>query len=245
MKTSRYGLVGCPLGHSFSASFFNDKFRREHIDARYELYPIPSVTQLSEIAATEGLKGLNVTIPYKEQVIPLLTSLDEGAGAIGAVNVIKVEEGGKVLKGFNTDAIGFRNSILPLLRPHMKKALVLGTGGASKAVRHVLQSLGMEVTMVSRSGKDGALAYSDIGGQVIASHHVVVNTTPLGMWPHTGACPELPYSLLTERHLCFDLVYNPEVTEFMTRSARSGAVVKNGLEMLHGQALAAWEIWNS
>lgn len=242
---TRFGLIGYPLGHSFSAAFFNDKFKREGIRAIYSLFPIPSVGMLPGVLATPGLRGLNVTIPYKDAVIPFLTHLDSNAAAIGAVNVIKISDDGKKLIGFNTDAIGFRNSISPLLRPHMKRALVLGTGGASKAVAHVLSELGLTVTMVSRKKGVDSLTYAQLTPEVMARNHVVVNTTPLGMWPHVEDAPQIPYESLTPAHLCFDLVYNPEVTEFMKRSAVNGAQVKNGLEMLHGQALAAWEIWNS
>lgn len=240
-----YGLIGNPLGHSFSADFFNKKFEREGIDEHYSLFPLDNIGELTPLLASKpGLKGLNVTIPYKRQVIPFLSEISDAAREIGAVNVIKIGSDGK-LSGHNTDSIGFHNSIAPLLESHMKKALVLGTGGASLAVEYVLRSLGLEVTKVSRTDSEGVITYSDITPGIMESHHVIVNTTPLGTWPNTEASPDIPYHLLTSGHLCHDLVYNPETTEFMRRSAEYGAKVKNGLEMLIGQALAAWEIWNA
>ncbi len=240
-----YGLIGKPLGHSFSANFFNKKFAKEGIPEHYELFPLDSIELLPQLLSSHpDLKGLNVTIPYKQQVIPYLASLDKDAAEIGAVNVIKIQEDGS-LKGYNSDAIGFRNSLMPLLKPHMKRALVLGTGGASKAVIHVLKQLGFEVLNVSRKAKGEIISYDELTPEIIASHHVVVNTTPLGMWPNIDEAPAIPYHLLTPDHLCYDLVYNPEETSFMRRSAQYGATVKNGLEMLHGQAIAAWEIWNT
>lgn len=247
-KIYMYGLIGRPLGHSFSADFFNTKFKKDNIDEVYNLFPLPDINSLPTLLDEHpDLKGLNVTIPYKQQVIPFLDSLSPEASEIGAVNVIKIihRDGRRLLHGFNSDAIGFRNSIAPLLRPEMKKALVLGTGGASKAVVYVLKALGLDVTMVSRSRHAGAISYADVPPEIISDHLVIVNTTPLGMWPNTDEAPDIPYSLLTPDHLLFDLVYNPEVTAFMAKGREKGATVKNGLEMLHGQALAAWDIWNS
>lgn len=240
-----YGLIGYPVKHSFSAVFFNDKFEKEGIDAHYSLFPLETVDMLPDLITSHpDLVGLNVTIPHKSAVMKYLDAVSDSAREIGAVNVIRVLDGGKRLEGYNSDAIGFRNSIAPLIRPYMKKALVLGTGGASKAVCHVLKELGLEVTLVSRKKSPDTITYQDLNEDIISSHLVIVNTTPLGTWPDTDAAPDIPYHLLTERHLCHDLVYNPEVTEFMRRSAKYGATVKNGLDMLHGQAVAAWEIWN-
>lgn len=240
-----YGLIGKPLGHSFSANFFNKKFANEEIPEHYKLFPLDSIELLPQLLGSHpDLKGLNVTIPYKQQVIPFLAELDKDAAEIGAVNVIKIREDGS-LKGYNSDAIGFRDSITPLLRPHMKRALVLGTGGASKAVIHVLRQLGFEVLNVSRKAKEDIISYDQLTPEIISTHHVIVNTTPLGMWPGIDEAPSIPYHLLTPDHLCYDLVYNPEETAFMHRAAKFGATVKNGLEMLHGQAIAAWEIWNT
>jgi len=239
-----YGLIGNPLGHSFSADFFNRKFEKEGIDERYELFPLPEIDTLTSLLKEHtDLKGLNVTIPYKEEVIPYLTNLSDDAKEIGAVNVIKISDNGKNLTGYNSDATGFHDTILPLIKPYMRKALVLGTGGASRAVLYVLRNLGLEVKKVSRNPDKGEISYNGLTPEIMESHHVIVNTTPLGMWPNTEQAPSIPYGLLTPLHLCYDLVYNPDVTMFMKLSAKQGATVKNGLDMLHGQALAAWKIW--
>lgn len=243
-----YALIGKPLGHSFSADFFNEKFRREGIDNSYILAPLDSISEVSQLLdGYPDLQGFNVTIPYKEQIIPYLDSMSDEAMAIGAVNVVKVRNinGKRYLKGFNSDAIGFKESITPLIKPYMKKALILGTGGASHAVDHVLRSVGIETVKVSRNATSGMFTYTQLTQDVMGNHHIIVNTTPLGMWPDTEACPDIPYELITSRHLCFDLVYNPEVTMFMRKASDRGATVKNGLQMLHLQALAAWDIWNN
>ncbi len=239
-----YGLIGKPLGHSFSADFFNKKFQDEGINESYKLFPLESIDLLPGLLASNpDLHGLNVTIPYKQAVIPFLNKLDKGAQEIGAVNVIKIYPDGS-LKGFNSDAIGFHDSLLPLLKPHMKRALVLGTGGASKAVVYVLKNLGIEVKSVSRNPVEGQLSYKELTPEIMDDYHIIVNTTPLGMWPSVEAAPDIPYDYITSQHLCYDLVYNPEITTFMRKAAEHGATVKNGLEMLHGQAIAAWKIWN-
>lgn len=242
-----YGLIGKKLTHSFSADFFNKKFKKEGIDESYQLFPIPSISLLPElIKSHRELKGINVTIPYKEEIIPYLSEISDEADRIGAINVVKIRrEGDKVyLKGFNSDCVGFRNSLLPLLNPHIKKALILGTGGASKAVEYVLTDLGIQVTFVSRNPKRNQLSYKDLNEQLIKEHLLIVNTTPLGTFPDIDSYPPIPYHYLTSSHICYDLVYNPEVTEFMKRSEIQGATVKNGMEMLIGQALEAWRIWN-
>lgn len=239
-----YGLIGFPLSHSFSAEFFNEKFKRENISETYSLFPIKDIKELPQLLKKyPDMKGLNVTIPYKQSVIPYLSEISEEAREIGAVNVIKIGMKGFVLKGFNTDVIGFRDSISPLLKPYMKNALVLGTGGASKAVAYMLEKAGLKVTKVSRQPAKGVITYSDLTREVMENNPVVVNTTPLGTWPNTDAAPDIPYEFATSGHLFFDLVYNPEITKFMRLAAAHGATVKNGLEMLHGQALAAWKIW--
>lgn len=239
-----YGLIGKPLGHSFSADFFNRKFADENIPEHYSLFPLDTIDQLPYLLKNHpDLKGLNVTIPYKQAVMQFLDSLSPEAAEIGAVNVIRISGNGS-LKGYNSDAIGFMNTIAPLLQPHMRKALVLGTGGASKAVVYVLKKLGITVQSVSRRAKTDGISYSDLTPEIMQTHHVIVNTTPLGMWPDIEKAPEIPYHLLSPDHLCYDLVYNPENTSFMQRSKAYGATVKNGLDMLHGQAIAAWEIWN-
>ena len=243
-----FGLIGFPLGHSFSKRYFTDKFKSQNIEAHYELYPLAEISLLSELLdKVENLCGLNVTIPYKQDVFSFLNDIDESAKEIGAVNTIKISNigGVKNLKGFNTDYIGFTETLLPLLRPDIKKGLVLGTGGASKAVVYALKSLGITPTLVSRISGKGILSYSELTPEIMEDNLLIVNTTPLGMYPNVETAPEIPYSLLGPNHICYDLVYNPELTTFMRKSMEQGATVKNGLDMLYGQAEAAWEIWNS
>ena len=242
-----YGLIGYPLKHSFSRAFFNEKFEAEGIDAEYRNFEIPRIDDFMEvITSNPNLRGLNVTIPYKEKVIPYLDELDPSAASIKAVNVIRITRGkGKIhLTGYNSDVIGFTESISPLLRPHHRKALILGTGGASKAVDHGLQSLGLETLFVSRTeGKKHSITYDKITEELLAEYRVIVNTTPIGMYPIEDVCPDLPYEHLGKEHLLYDLIYNPEHTLFMKKGAERGATVKNGLEMLLLQAYAAWDMW--
>ena len=239
-----YGLIGYPLGHSFSRKFFTEKFAKEGIDAQYLNFEIPSIEEFPEIIKNNPtLRGLNVTIPYKQQVMQFLDDINEEAKAIGAVNVVKVAEDG--LTGYNSDVIGFVNSIKPLLKPHHKKALILGTGGASKAIRYGLEEkLKMETLFVSRSAREGVITYEDITPEVLREYEVIVNCSPVGMFPHVDECPALPYKAMNENHLLYDLVYNPLETLFMKKGAEQGAAVKNGLEMLHLQAIASWNIWH-
>lgn len=246
-----YGLIGFPLSHSFSRGFFNDKFAAEGIDAEYVNFEIPDIGDLMEVFdETPDLAGLNVTIPYKEQIIPYMDSLDEEARQIGAVNVVKVvrEDGASdddfTLVGYNSDVVGFRDSISPLLNAERKRALILGTGGASKAVARGLETLGVEYVFVSRTRRNGVVAYDDLTLEIIASHKIIVNTTPLGMYPHVDECPDIPYEYLTPDHLCYDLLYNPDVTLFMKKASEYGAETKNGLEMLLLPAFESWKIWN-
>ncbi len=244
MAKEIYGLIGYPLGHSFSRDFFTEKFRREGTDAEYRNFEIEDARQLLDVVRqTPNLRGLNCTIPHKRAIIPLLDELSEEAREIGAVNVIKVLPDGR-LKGFNSDVVGFTESLRPMLQPHHRHALVLGTGGASKAVCKGLERLGLSWQYVSRTPGEGRLTYADLTPSVMSSHEVIVNCSPVGMHPHTDEAPSIPYIYLTERHLLFDLVYNPEVTRFMTLGAERGAQVKNGLEMLHLQALASWDFWH-
>ena len=255
-----YGLLGYPLGHSFSRAFFQEKFTREGIDADYQNFELPSIEAFPQLLAEHpDLCGLNVTIPYKQAVIPFLDNLSDEARAIGAVNVIKVTRANNrtTLTGFNSDFIGFMDSIRPLLQPHHKRALVLGTGGASKAICHALEQLGIEWRYVSRKrpeklpsltgegSGERPFTYSDITPALLADYTVIINCTPLGMYPHVEAAPTIPYAALSPRHLLYDLVYNPETTMFMREGRRFGATVKNGLEMLHRQAIASWEFWNA
>ncbi len=243
----KYGLLGYPLGHSFSKNYFNQKFESEKIDAQYVNFEISDIKYIKNVLKENpNLNGLNVTIPYKEQVIPYLDDLDEDARLIGAVNVIKFTKGflGKTkLIGYNSDIIGFKRSIEPLLDSSHRKALILGTGGASKAVMHGLKQLGVGTTFVSRTPKEHCITYQDVTPELLESYTVIVNTTPLGMFPNVDACPDIPYDALTPKHLLYDLLYNPDETLFMKKGKEHGAVVKNGLEMLLLQAFAAWEIW--
>ena len=244
-----YGLVGHPLGHSFSAGYFAEKFAREGIDATYTNFDIPDIAQLKTlIAENANLRGVNVTIPHKQAVIPLLDELSAEAQEIGAVNVVRIKheaDGTIRTKGYNSDVIGFVDSLRPLLQSHHRRALVLGSGGASKAVVYGLKKLGITPLYVSRTKRDDALAYEELTPEVLAAHHVIINCSPVGMYPHVDEAPRLPYHLLTPQHLCYDLVYNPLETAFMRKASEQGAQVKNGLEMLHLQAEAAWNYWNA
>lgn len=248
-KKKIYGLIGFPLGHSFSQTYFNRKFEAENIDAEYVNFEISDIKQLMDVfSENPDLCGLNVTIPYKEQVIAYLDEIDPQAERIGAVNVIKIEykkEGGFRLKGYNSDILGFSDSIFPLLTQNRKKALVLGTGGASKAVSVGLWNMGIEPTLVSRTKREGVLSYDELTEELIVENKIIVNTTPLGMYPNVDKCPDIPYEYLTPEHLCYDLLYNPDVTLFMRKAAEYGAETKNGLEMLLLQAFTSWNIWNS
>lgn len=244
----KYGLIGYPLKHSFSISYFNEKFRAEHINAEYVNFEIPRIEDFMEVVdENPDLCGLNVTIPYKEQVIPYLDELDKDTAKISAVNVIKIirlPKGKNRLVGYNSDVIGFTKSIGPMLQPHHRKALVLGTGGASKAVSYGLETLGVKNIRVSRTKRsDDVLTYQELTPEVMAEHTVIVNCTPVGMYPKVDFCPDIPYGLLTPDHLLYDLLYNPGETLFMKKGREQGATVKNGLEMLLLQAFAAWEIW--
>lgn len=244
----KYGIVGYPLGHSFSPGYFNEKFKNENIDAVYEKYELPVITDLLAITDyTQNLCGFNVTIPYKEKVMTYLDSISPEARAIGAVNVVKVTEkdGKRRLEGYNSDVIGFTRSIKPLLERHHTKALVLGTGGASKAVVYGLHRLGLETMLVSRYKKDNTIQYEQIDENLLKEYTVIVNCTPCGMAPHFDECPAIPYKQLTSRHLLYDLIYNPDETMFLRKGREQGAVTKNGLEMLLLQADGSWEIWNS
>ena len=241
-----YGLIGFPLEHSFSISYFNEKFQNEGIKAKYVNFEIPTIENLQEIlASTPNLKGLNVTIPYKQKVISYLDYLSPEARAIGAVNVIRVEHKGKeiILKGYNSDVIGFTQSIEPMLESFHKKALVLGTGGAAKAINFGLKSLGLETVLVSRYERPGTVSYKNLTAEDIKEYNVIVNCTPCGMFPHTNECPDLPYEAMDSHTLLYDLIYNPDETMFMHKGRERGATVKNGLEMLLLQAFASWEFW--
>lgn len=244
----KFGLIGYPLSHSFSKKYFTHKFEKEGIkDAAYELFPIESIQDLPKLIANNtDLVGLNVTIPYKEQVIPFLDAIEPKAEAIGAVNTIRIKDG--TLTGYNTDYFGFKDSLVQFIgaQPTPKHALILGTGGASKAVKATLKDLEIEAQFVSRVPKEDQLSYHNISSapQHLINSLLIVNTTPLGMSPHEDSLPDLPYEHLTRDHFLFDLVYNPMKTTFMQKGIDAKCWVKNGLEMLHGQAEAAWQIWN-
>jgi len=259
-----YGLLGYPLSHSFSKGFFTDKFRKEEIDAVYENFALPSISEFpSLICSSPLLVGLNVTIPYKQAVMAYLDALDPEAEAVGAVNVIRIERlaGQKpFLTGYNSDVIGFRESIRPMvemLRSDLAgaslkasesnaslKALVLGTGGASKAILYALKQLGIEPFLVSRQPASGQITYNELTAAHYKDFRIIVNTTPLGMSPQIDTCPPIDYTQLGSGHLLFDAVYNPDKTLFLQKGETQGATIKNGLEMLHLQAEAAWKIWN-
>ena len=229
----KYGLIGYPLGHSFSKNYFNEKFENENIDAQYINFEIPNIENLVEVLdLNPELKGLNVTIPYKEKVISYLDYISPEARAIGAVNVLRVSH------------IGFTKSIEPLLERFHKKALILGTGGASKAINYGLKSLGLETVFVSRFKRPGTIQYEDVTPDVVKEYNVIVNCTPVGMYPNVEQCPKLPYEAMDQHTLLYDLIYNPDETLFMHNGSEHGATVKNGLEMLLLQAFASWEFWN-
>ncbi len=248
------GLIGFPLSHSFSKKYFSEKFEREGLTHKwhYELFPIESIEKLPEILrGYPNLLGLNVTIPYKEAVLPFLDKLDPEAAAVGAVNCIRFENGS--LHGFNTDVYGFEKSLLDLVTHEFPdfdgistlKALVLGTGGAAKAVHFVLKKYGIQTLTVSRTRSATAVAYDDLTDDDVATHRLIINTTPLGMTPNTEGIPPLPYAGVSAQHYFYDLVYNPSVTTFMQQGAAQGARVKNGLDMLYFQAEKGWLIWSN
>lgn len=246
MKT--YGLIGYPLSHSFSKKYFTEKFHNEGItDHQYELFPIADIKSLPDLLSENpSLFGLNVTIPHKVNVLCYLNEVDEAAEKIGAVNCISIRnfEGESYLKGYNTDAYGFEESLKPLLGPQHNKALVFGDGGAAKAVKYVLEKLNIEYQAVVRKATSGTILYSEVTPEILASHKLLINTTPLGMSPNVDTFPDIDYSLIGPGHLAYDLVYNPLETAFLVRAAAGGARTKNGLEMLHQQAEKAWAIWN-
>ena len=235
-----YGIIGNPLGHSYSEGYFTDKFIREAIDACYTPYPLARIEEVTEML--EELDGFNVTYPYKEVILPYLNAIDPVANTIGAVNV--VSHG----KGYNTDWIGFRDSLRPLLVTLSTKALLLGTGGVSKAIQYALRDLGIPYTLVSRTADHqatGLLSYNEVNEQVIHEHKLIINCTPLGMAPYQDQKPDIPYHLLSEKHILYDCIYNPQKTLFLQEGERQGCTIKNGLDMLHLQADKAWEIWKA
>ena len=242
-----FGLLGFTLGHSFSKTYFTEKFKTEKIDAEFVNFESDNIEQtLQVIKTTPSLKGFAVTIPYKEKIIPYLDHISEDARKIGAVNSVKVEHtiSGSILTGYNTDILGFRESLLEFIQTPPTQALLLGTGGASKAVQHALASLGIEVFTVSRTPHFSEISYDQVA-RFLSNTPLIINATPVGMWPHVTNCPDIPYHLLSSNHYLFDLIYNPEITEFMHRGEQQGARIKNGLQMLYLQADYSWKLWNT
>jgi shikimate dehydrogenase len=240
-----YGLIGYPLTHSFSKKYFTEKFQRENItDCTYENFPLENIQQVNELFNRPDLCGLNVTIPYKEKILPFLTEQHEVVVATGACNCIKIKEGNYI--GFNTDVVGFELSLKKYLQPHHTRALIFGTGGAAKAVEYVLNKLGIAYLFVSRKkGSANTISYHDLKVELLQEHLLLINTTPLGMYPKLDDCPDIAYDYLTPQHHLFDLVYNPEKTLFLQKGEAKGASIQNGYEMLLLQAEESWKIWNS
>lgn len=243
----RLGLIGYPLEHSFSPAYFRKKFRKENVQATYELFPLKHINEFPELIESQpGLDGLNVTIPYKQKIIPYLHFISDEAKAIGAVNTLKIEHKSRpVLTGYNTDVVGLQNTIQELIqsKPDVQ-ALVLGTGGASVSVQFVLTKLRIPFTLVSRKAKPKSLNYHQIDREIMNHYHLVINTTPLGMYPGIEEFPPLPYDAITSKHIFYDLIYNPEKTLFLKKAEAKGASIMNGLKMLEIQAEASWRIWN-
>lgn len=243
-----FGLIGFPLTHSFSQNYFTTKFEQEAIkDSTYELFPLENIDDVRLLFEVDkNLCGLNVTIPFKESIINYLDELDPVAEAIGAVNCIKIEdpEFTRIKKGFNTDWLGFRDAISPLLQNHHSKALILGNGGSAKAIAYALKEMGIEFINITRNALPGLKTYSEIDNSMMEEFNIIINCTPVGMFPNINSAPNIPYEQLTQHHICFELIYNPQTTLFMQKAQSQGAIVKNGLEMLHLQANHAWNIWN-
>lgn len=241
----RFGLLGRNISYSFSKGYFTEKFKIENLEVcTYENFDLANISEFSDtIATATDIKGINVTIPYKEEVIPFLGSLSKKATRIGAVNTIKVTKKGK-LKGYNTDYYGFKKSLQPLLQPHHQRALILGTGGASKGIAFALEELGIAYTFVSRSDKENTIAYTSLNAIIFTNYQIVINCTPIGTSPDVDASPAIPYNLFTDRHIAYDLIYNPEETQFLRQAKAKGATTKNGYDMLVFQAEKSWEIWN-
>lgn len=241
----KFGLVGKDISYSFSRGYFADKFDNENLQHSYVNFDLQSIDELPDIIKnTPNLKGLNVTIPYKEQVIPLLDKLNKRAQKIGAVNTIRITKNKKLI-GYNTDYYGFKNSLKPHLKSHHKKALILGTGGASKAIAYALKKLRIKYDFVSRSQKEGVtFMYSDINENIISDYTILINCTPIGTFPNVNTCPDIPYDAITQKHILYDLIYNPEQTKFLKCGTLKGATTINGLKMLNLQAEKSWKIWN-
>lgn len=253
----KYGLFGKDIGYSFSRGYFGNKFEQLDIQATYENFDVANIQEMRAVLSSASAKGYNVTIPYKQDIIPLLDRLDVHADNIGAVNTVKVEENG-TLTGYNTDYLGFRDSLLEKIGerffrgygtsdyfPKTNKGLILGTGGASKAVFYAMKQLGVHCQFVSRKRKEGCLIYDDLDKELLVDQTFIINTTPVGTYPEIQASPDIPYEFLNSTHVVFDLIYNPEETTFLRRSREQDAIAINGLRMLELQAEASWKIWNS
>ena len=243
-QIDKFGLIGKDISYSFSKKFFTRKFINEGLNnCSYENYDINSISELLEVINDTKIKGLNVTIPYKESVIELLNHIDPIAKKIGAVNTIKIDKQNKLL-GYNTDYIGFKQSLESNIS-NQKRALILGTGGASKAIVYALKTLNIKTLLVSRKNREECITYEDVSNQIIKDHTIIINCTPLGTYPNIEECPKIPYEYITERHLCYDLIYNPIKTKFLILSEKKGASIINGNKMLKNQAMESWKIWNS
>ena len=243
-QIDKFGLIGKDISYSFSKKFFTQKFINEGLNnCSYENYDISSISELLEVINDTKIKGLNVTIPYKESVIELLNHIDPIAKKIGAVNTIKIDKQNKLL-GYNTDYIGFKQSLESNIS-NQKRALILGTGGASKAIVYALKTLNIKTLLVSRKNREECITYEDVSNQIIKDHTIIINCTTLGTYPNIEECPKIPYEYITDRHLCYDLIYNPIKTKFLILSEKKGASIINGNEMLENQAMESWKIWNS
>jgi shikimate dehydrogenase len=244
----KFGLIGYPLGHSFSRKYFTEKFRRENIDdCSYDNFPLASITELPGLLYSDPqLEGLNVTVPFKTEVLKYLDEIDPEASQVGAVNVLKIRRKGTrtVIRGFNSDIFGVHETLKPVLSQKIQNAIVLGTGGSSRSVCYVLNKINVRYTLISRSLKPGCLTYADLSPELLGKTQLIVNTTPLGMFPDIDGKPDILYDHLDEKHILFDLVYNPEITAFLREGQERGCQIINGLKMLHAQAERSWEIWN-
>jgi len=244
LEKRKYGLIGKNINYSFSKKYFNDKFLKENItNCSYENYDLQSIKDFKNIIKDNAIKGLNVTIPYKEEIIELVNKIDPIAKKIGAINTIKIHDK-DIIEGYNTDYIGFVMSLKNIIS-NQKKALVLGTGGASKAIIFGLNSIGVESTIVSRDKREGVISYSELSKKVIEENTIVINCTPLGTFPEVQEYPKIPFEFLSSNHICYDLIYNPEKTKFLLESEKMGATIINGKKMLENQANESWKIWNS
>lgn len=240
----RFGLIGFPLSHSFSQKYFTEKFVELGLtDYVYENFSLENIEELFAVLKDSSLRGFNITIPYKKQVIPFLSASSDVVAKIGACNCVQIKD--RQLTGYNTDVVGFEQSLFPFLKPNHSAALVFGTGGASAAVVFVLEKLNIPFQFVSRSASDKAISYEKIDESILSTHHLLINTTPLGMYPNIEECPDIPYDLLGPQHHLYDLIYNPAQTKFLEKGALQGASTQNGQEMLILQAEESWRIWNS